>query len=71
MTKWEYCAIRSSIADGKDFLKLFSASAGEPPKEIKDVHQTIAKLGLEGWELVTLTQINQPDARVYYFKRPV
>ena len=71
MTKWEYCAIRSNVGDGKNFLKFFDASGEGGPKEVSDAHQTIAQLGLEGWELVTLTQISQPDARVYYLKRPL
>ncbi|MDX1521855.1 MAG: hypothetical protein R3264_09525 [Anaerolineae bacterium] len=67
MTTWEYCAIRADINSGKNYLKFFSEGS---PSEIKDVHESCAQLGREGWELVTLTQISQPDSRVYYFKRP-
>ena len=66
-TTWEYCAIRANVNDNKKFLKYFDAGK---PETIEDVHATIARLGHDGWELVTLTQISQPDARVYYFKRP-
>lgn len=71
MTKWEYCAIRSNIEDDRNFLKHFTADSDEGKvSEVEDVHQTTAQLGTEGWELVTLQQISDPDARVYYFKRP-
>lgn len=66
--QWEYCAIRANINDSKKFLKIFAEGK---PSAIEDVHKTMVQLGQEGWELVTLTQISQPDARVYYFKRPV
>ena len=67
MTTWEYCAIRADINSGKNYLKFFSEGT---PSEINDVHESCAQLGRDGWELVTLTQISQPDSRVYYFKRP-
>jgi hypothetical protein len=38
--------------------------------DITDPHMEIAKLGNDSWELVSLAQIQSPDARVYYFKRP-
>ena len=70
MTKWEYCAIRASV-DGKvKKLKSFSPTGEHSASDIEDVHLEIAKLGNESWELVTLTQISNPDSRVYYFKRP-
>ncbi len=66
-TNWEYCAIRANVGGDKKFLKYFSDGQKTP---IEDIHGTIAALGREGWEMVTLTQISNPDARVYYFKRP-
>ncbi len=65
--KWEYCAINDNLDKGKKFLKFFAEGT---PKEIGNVHQTMVELGQDDWELVTLTQINEPNARVYYFKRP-
>lgn len=65
MTKWEYCAIKSDAG-----LKYFSPSAEHTTEESNDIHQTIAQLGLDGWELVGLTQIAPSNAVVYYFKRP-
>ncbi len=70
MTKWEYCAIRASINGEVMKLKYFSSTPDAKVVDIDDVHQSIAKLGEDGWEMVTLAQISQPDARVYYFKRP-
>ncbi len=68
MTKWEYCAINANMDTGKKILKLFKEEA---PQEIENVHKTMVTLGEDGWELVNLTQISQPNARVYYFKRPI
>jgi hypothetical protein len=70
MTKWEYCAIRASVNGEVMKLKYFSPTPEAKVVDINDVHQSIARLGQEGWEMVSLTQISQPDARVYYFKRP-
>ena len=70
MAKWEYCAIRASINGEVIKLKFFSSTPDAKVVDIDDVHQSIAKLGEDGWEMVTLAQISQPDARVYYFKRP-
>ncbi len=71
MTKWEYCAIRASVNGEVMKLKYFSPSPEAKVVDINDVHQSIARLGEEGWEMISLTQISQPDARVYYFKRAV
>ena len=71
MAKWEYCAIRANLGSDVKKLKFFSATPDSEIRDIADVHQTIAQLGTEGWEMVSLVQISQPDARVYYFKRPV
>lgn len=70
MTKWQYCAIKTDIGDNPvTKLKYFDSSSNHTVSKIEDTHQTIAKLGDEGWELVTLTEINNGKARVYYFKR--
>ena len=71
MTKWEYCAIRGDLEGGAKKLKFFSPTPNSEVRDVEDIHQSIAQLGLEGWELVSLAQISQPDARVYYFKRPI
>ncbi len=70
MSKWEYCAIRDSLTGEGRKLKFFSSTPDAKVEDIDDVHKSIAKLGEDGWEMVSLTQISQPDARVYYFKRP-
>ena len=66
---WQYCAIRMNIDGSAKKLKYFDAEGNHKGSDIEDPHKEIAKLGLEGWELVSLTQIQKPDARVYYFKR--
>ncbi len=71
MSSWEYCAIRDMIGSEVTKLKFFSTGPDSEIRDIDDVHQTIAQLGQDGWEMVSLVQISQPDARVYYFKRPV
>jgi len=69
MTKWEYCAINTEAG-----LKYFQAEGNHSvekytEKNIDNVHRNIAKLGNEGWELVTHGPIAS-GASVYYFKRP-
>ncbi|MHA2092852.1 MAG: hypothetical protein ACW98K_18555 [Candidatus Kariarchaeaceae archaeon] len=68
MTTWEYCAIRVNIDDGKKFLKYFDTTAHKTVN-IEDPHASIAQLGEDGWEMVNLAEITNPNARVYYFKR--
>ncbi len=68
MKKWEYCAIRANIENKKKFLKYFDTTEHKLV-EIEDPHTTIAQLGEDGWEMINLVQISNPDARVYYFKR--
>lgn len=68
-TTWQYCAINDNIDKKVKKLKFFDADGNHKVSEIQDVHLEIAKLGNEGWELVTLQQISQPNARVYYLKK--
>ena len=70
MQKWKYCAIKKELDDTKVLkLKMFDAAGKHKGSKIPDVHQEIAKLGDDGWELITLTEITQPHAIVYYFKK--
>ena len=66
---WEYCALRMNIDGSAKKLKFFDADGNHKVSDITDPHLEIAKLGNDGWELITLTQIQKPDARVYYLKR--
>lgn len=68
--KWEYCAIRADVGGGAMKLKFLSKGPDPEIRDISDVHTTMATLGEDGWELISLAQISEPDARVYYFKRP-
>ena len=69
VTGWEYCAIKSDAG-----VKYFSASGDHNLSkfegEKKDVHQSIAQLGTEGWELVSFSSLPESTVMVYYFKRP-
>jgi hypothetical protein len=72
MLKWEYCAIKEDLGESKiKKLKYFSSSGEHKGKKLDDIHQQIAMLGEEGWELVTLTEISNPAGRVYYFKKQI
>ena len=72
MTKWQYCAIKVDLGESKTKkLKFFSSTGDHTASKIEDIHLKIAKLGEEGWELVTLTEISDPSGRVYYFKKSV
>ena len=66
---WLYCAINDNLTNNSKKLKLFYPDGNHHVTEIQDVHKEIAKLGKKGWELITLQQITQPNARVYYFKK--
>jgi hypothetical protein len=69
MKRWEYSAIRDNLGSDVKKLKYFSNGPDSEIQDVDDVHRTIAQLGKDGWEMVSLVQISQPDARVYYFKR--
>lgn len=70
MVKWKYCAIKTDLGEKPETkLKYFDPTKNHTVTNVEDTHQTIAKLGEEGWELVTLTEINKGTARVYYFKK--
>ena len=66
---WKYCAIRAQIDGSIKKLKFFDADGNHKVTDIKDPHLEIAKLGQDGWEMVTLTEITNPNSRVYYFKK--
>ncbi len=68
-TKWQYCAINDNLDTKVKKLKFFYADGNHKGSKVDDIHKEIAKLGNKGWELVSLHQINQPNARVYYFKK--
>jgi hypothetical protein len=70
MQKWEYCAIRADLRGEVKKLKFLSSGPDSEIQDIADVHMTMASLGEQGWEMISLIQISEPDARVYYFKRP-
>jgi hypothetical protein len=65
MTKWEYCTVgRRSAAQQYvvHYLAAASPARGRPIEGSLD--QFIARLGLDGWELIGLHP-------AYFFKRPL
>lgn len=75
MQKWEYCRLIKTISG---YMVEFFSVEKEYQLRIKfsdsnsDPWSSIAKLGLQGWELVTVTPDHvhrYPDN--FYFKRPL
>jgi hypothetical protein len=68
MTKWEYCVIDVEV-DGQAKV-VFLQPPGEKhhSEKIEEIYQVIARLGLEGWELVSHTLT---EAEYFTFKRPL
>jgi hypothetical protein len=88
MQKWEYCELRRLSIPDPDHIKphkvlrhlhffgLTSPPAKIDPIEVTD--ETIAKLGLDGWEMishsVTVHPYKESDIAIttsFYFKRPI
>lgn len=83
MIKWEYCQLIVNRADPDNatskqlvFLKIDKVDV----RPIRSVTQSIAELGLEGWELVSHTQFQTvvenfvnglPVTEFFTFKRPL
>jgi hypothetical protein len=85
MDKWEYCKIIDPIrVPGKavepaKLLYLGALEANERVEEIENAERTLAQLGLEGWELISHSQVSTvidrgtalPVLEVYYLKRGI
>jgi hypothetical protein len=72
MTRWEYCDVTWQPHQ----VILTMCSAGETPRvkafEAQNWPQILAKLGADGWELVTTTASPVGIHEYYfYFKRPL
>ena len=66
MQKWEYCRFETFPAE----ITYFDEGASKKEKPPKgDYALTIARLGNQGWELVT-AQIRGSEASTFFFKRP-
>ncbi len=81
MTKWEYCAVKGVSSQMRDLHPTFPAlwyfgEQGVQITELKsqpekdEVAYTIAKLGMEGWEMVGGGHDGQ-ISHILYFKRPL
>ena len=70
MSKYEYCAIKQNLeGEKKTKLKFLDAEGNHKFTEISDIQRNIAQLGMNGWEMVSFSEISHPSARVYYFKK--
>jgi len=65
MQRWEFCAL--SFNQDRGYLTAFKKAA--ETIEVADYLATIEELGLNGWELVTLSTNNY--GTTYTFKRPL
>jgi hypothetical protein len=55
MPQWEYCELRQEIASGilhDQYILFYSASNRSHRESFVDRDTAIARLGLEGWEMV-------------------
>jgi hypothetical protein len=65
MQRWEFCAL--FFNQGRGYLTAFKKAS--ETVEVTDYVATIEELGLNGWELVTLSTNNY--GTTYTFKRPL
>ncbi len=67
VTGWEYCVVGGSspIANSVTYFTT-QGSRRETVTGVDNYVQMVAKLGMEGWELVAIDA-----STAYYFKRPV
>ena len=82
MTKWEYCAVSGIVRGGDTYLSCLIRFTPDgvvrtrlkktrSESEQTVVAQTIAKLGEDGWEMVSAVSEGGPfDSHSLYFKRP-
>ncbi|HZR44270.1 MAG TPA: hypothetical protein VFB12_29425 [Ktedonobacteraceae bacterium] len=66
MASWEYCKLIGSPSEGRDGLLCFYKSTNVQTFPLKPDawEQAIARLGQEGWELVSV------EHNTFFFKRP-
>ena len=79
MPRWEYCALFANGMEGRVMkphyptINYFTPEGTREQKlEGKEFHElgkAIAKLGLEGWEMVATGSLPKTDAHAIYFKR--
>jgi hypothetical protein len=74
--QWEYALLKesSSLETGDQAALVYLRPAKPESQEVALPSTTIAQLGTQGWELVTVTTAIMPDGdrnTTYYFKRPL
>ena len=68
MIQWEYCVIDINPEGDAKVVYLQPPGSRHRSESIDEIYQALAKLGLEGWELVSHTQT---VSEFYTLKRPV
>jgi len=79
MQKWEYTQviqIFNSYKNTREVLIVHMTVTGKTSKnqEIANINGTIAQLGFEGWEMISVTEtlfVNGEIVTIYYFKRAI
>jgi len=84
MQKWEYCVVGQIENDGKwkghDPELIYLTETGKkatyinksgPIDEAGMLAATVAKLGMEGWEMVGAVTTSVSQYHTLYFKRPI
>lgn len=73
---WEYCELRQEIAQGvmhRQYILFYRV--GEVPEEVTITNRemAIARLGVEGWEMVSTSGSFMHDSSGFriFFKRPL
>ena len=69
MTTWEYCVIEINQSGEAKIVYLFPPGTKHRAEKIDEIYQALARLGLEGWELVTHTLSGESE--YYTLKRPL
>ena len=76
MPRWEYCELRQDIAQGilhDQYILFYSPTTGTVREAFSDRDTAIARLGIEGWEMVAAVgDFNQGSSGFrLFFKRPL
>ncbi len=73
MQKWEYCTLTINYAATSydiHFLRADGAHRHTNALDTVNYHKEFAALGMDGWELVGITEVPGIYA-THYFKRPI
>ena len=73
--RWEYCELRQEITQGvmhRQYILFYRASGISEQVSVTNRERAIARLGMEGWEMVGTTGSFTHDSSGFriFFKRP-